>query len=173
MSVPSATSIFAGVNLELLALLVVVVAAMLSALVKTLTGRTSGRGGKAPPHRATTPTPFSYWYALVPFEHGDGAKERPVLVLRLEGTTARVLKVTSKPKAGRTNWRRIETSGWDRPGQREGSWLQTDKVTTVPLAGFRRCLGHEHNGYFRRELVRIHPTEFGQPPANPSAQAQP
>jgi hypothetical protein len=162
MSVPSAPSFFAGVNLELLALLLVVVAAMLSALVKTLTGRTSARGGQAPPHRATTPTPFSYWYALVPFEHGDGAKERPVLVLRLEGTTARVLKVTSKPKAGRTNWRRLETAGWDRPGQREGSWLQTDKVTTVPLAGFRRCLGHERNGYFRRELVRIHPSEFAQ-----------
>jgi hypothetical protein len=171
--VPSAPSFFAGVNLQLLALLLVVVAAVVSALVKTLTGRPAGRGGKVPPHRATAPTPFSYWYALVPFEHGDGAKERPVLVLHLEGTNARVLKVTSKPKAGRTNWRRIASAGWDRPGQRQGSWLQTDKVSTVPLAGFRRCLGHEHNGYFRRELVRIHPSEFSQSHANPSAQAQP
>jgi hypothetical protein len=173
MSVPLATSIFAGVNLELSALLLVVVAALVSALVKTLMGRPSARGTRATPHRATSPTPFSYWYALVPFEHGDGAKERPVLVLRVEGTNARVLKVTSKPKVGRTNWRRIETSGWDRPGQRQGSWLQTDKVTTVPLAGFRRCLGHEHNEYFRRELVRIHPSEFGQSHGSPSAQAQP
>ena len=84
-----------------------------------------------------------------------------------------MLKVTSKPKSGRTNWRKVDTSRWDGPGKREGSWLQTDKVTTVPLASFRRCLGHEHNGYFRREILRIHPTEFGQPHANPSGEPQP
>ena len=98
---------------------------------------------------------------MVPFEHGDGAKERPVLVLGLDGTTATVLKVTSKDKSGRTNYRRVDTSRWDRPGQREGSWLQTDKVTTIPLSGFRRRLGDEHNTLFRRELARIHPNEFG------------
>jgi hypothetical protein len=173
LSAPLTTSIFAGANGELLTLLlVVVVAAMASALFKAFTGRTSARGTQAAPRRPATPTPFSYWYALVPFEHGDGAKERPVLVLRLEGTNARVLKVTSKAKSGRTNWRPVDTSRWDRPGQREGSWLQTDKVMTVPLAGFRRCLGHEHNVFFRRELLRLHPTELGQPHANPSGGSQ-
>jgi hypothetical protein len=127
------------------------------------------RGTRVTRPRTATPTPFSYWYAQVPFEHDDGAKERPVLVLRVAGVNARVLKVTSKPKSGRTNWRRVDTTGWDRPGQREGSWLQTDKVTTVPVKGFRRCLGLEHNDYFRRELVRLHPTEFGQPPVNTSS----
>jgi hypothetical protein len=159
MSAPLAT-IFAEANVELLAPLVFVVAVMSSALVKLFRRRTAGDTRVTRP-RTATPTPFSYWYAHVPFEHDDGAKERPVLVLRVEGTNARVLKVTSKPKSGRTNWRRIDTSGWDRPGRREGSWLQTDKVTTVPLRGFRRCLGLEHNDYFRRELVRLHPTEFG------------
>jgi hypothetical protein len=172
MSAPLAT-ILVEANVGLLALLLVVVAVGWSALVKPFRGRTVAGGTRITRPRTATPTPFSYWYAQVPFEHDDGAKERPVLVLRVEGVNARVLKVTSKPKSGRTNWRRIDTSRWDRPGQREGSWLQTDKVTTVPVAGFRRCLGLEHNDYFRRELVRFHPTEFGQPPVNTSEDPQP
>jgi hypothetical protein len=167
MSAPLAT-IFAEANVELLALLVVIVAVVSPALVKSFRRRTVTGGTRVTRPRTATPTPFSYWYAQVPFEHDDGAKERPVLVLRVAGVNARVLKVTSKPKSGRTNWRRVDTTGWDRPGQREGSWLQTDKVTTVPVKGFRRCLGLEHNDYFRRELVRLHPTEFGQPPVNTS-----
>jgi mRNA-degrading endonuclease toxin of MazEF toxin-antitoxin module len=172
MSAPLAT-MFAEANVELLALLVVVVAVVSSALVKPFRRRTVAGGTRVTRLRTATPTPFSYWYAQVPFEHDDGAKERPVLVLRVEGVNARVLNVTSRPKSGRTNWRRVDTSRWDRPGQREGSWLQTDKVTTVPLAGFRRCLGLEHNDYFRRELFRLHPTEFGQPHATPSGDPQP
>lgn len=166
MSAPLAAT-FAEANVESLALLVVVVAVVSSALVRFLTRRTPAGGAWGARHRAATPTPFSYWYAQVPFEHDDGAKERPVLVLRVEGANARVLKVTSKPKPGRTNWRKLDTSRWDRPGHREGSWLQTDKVTTVPLMGFRRCLGDERNGYFRQELRRLHPNEFvtARPPS--------
>jgi hypothetical protein len=163
LSASFTASILAEANLELLALFLVVVAAIGAALCKLVSGRTVVEGPRVTARCAATPAPFSYWYAMVPFEHGDGAKERPVLVLRLEGTNARVLKITSKAKAGRTNWRRLDTSRWDRPGQREGSWLQTDKVITVPLGDFRRCLGHERNVFFRRELLRIHPTEFDQP----------
>jgi hypothetical protein len=158
-------------DLELSALHLVVAAGTAAVLVEKLTRRHFGRRTRATPRRAATPSPFSYWYALVPFERGDGAKERPVLVLRLEDTTARVLKVTSKAKPGRVNYRRIDTSRWDRPGRGDGSWLQTDKVTTIPLASFRRCLGDEHNTYFRRELARIHPNEFSQPDATTSVLA--
>jgi hypothetical protein len=106
--------------------------------------------------------PFSYWYALVPFEDVAEAKERPVLVLRHDGVTARVLKVTSRPKPGRTDYRRIDTSQWDRPGRREGSWLQTDQAVTVPLNGFRRRLGDERNPHFQRGLRRLHPGELDE-----------
>jgi hypothetical protein len=163
MSTPVATSILAGVDAELWAVLLLIAAATVSALLKALTGPSPARRRQPTLRRGATPSPFSYWYAMVPFEGDQGAKERPVLVLRLDGTTARVLKVTSKDKSGRTNYRRLDTSRWDRPGQRQGSWLQTDKVTTVPLAGFRRCLGDEHNAFFRQELVRRHPHEFGGP----------
>jgi mRNA-degrading endonuclease toxin of MazEF toxin-antitoxin module len=104
--------------------------------------------------------PLSYWYATVPFEDGDGAKERPVLVLRQDGSTARVLKVTSRSKEGRTNYRRVETSGWDRPGARDGSWVQTDRVVTIPLSSFRRRLGDEQDRLLRDELTQLHRHEF-------------
>jgi hypothetical protein len=84
MSAPLAT-IFAEADVESLALLVVVVALVSSALVKLLRGRTVAGGTRVTRPRTATPTPFSYWYAQVPFEHDDGAKERPVLVLRVEG----------------------------------------------------------------------------------------
>lgn len=166
MSTPVATSILAGADAQVWAVLLLVAVATVSALLKRLTGPSPARHRRPPLRRGATPSPFSYWYAMVPFEDDNGAKERPVLVLRLDGTTARVLKVTSKDKSGRTNYRRLDTSRWDRPGQRDGSWLQTDKVTTIPLAGFRRCLGDEHNAFFRQELVRRHPKEFGQPDTN-------
>jgi hypothetical protein len=104
--------------------------------------------------------PFSYWYAIVPFEDTTEVKERPVLVLRQDGTNAKVLKVTSQTKAGRANYRRVDTSRWDRPGAGDGSWIRTDRVVTVPLAGFRRCLGSETDVAFTRELTRLHGNEF-------------
>lgn len=133
------------------------------ALRKAFLGSTSWSGPRTRRRAPTTPSVFSYWYALVPFDDGDGAKERPVLVLRLEGTTAEVLKVTSKAKPGRTNYRRIETSHWDRPGRREGSWLRTDQTVTLPVASFRRWLGDERNVHFTRELTRLHPDAFDEP----------
>jgi mRNA-degrading endonuclease toxin of MazEF toxin-antitoxin module len=121
-------------------------------------GRSSGSNTAGAARRtAAGPTPFTYWYALVPYEEGNGAKERPVLVLRLAGAHAEVLKVTSRPKQGRTTWRRIDTSRWVRPGVRDGSWLQTDRVVTVPVVMFRRYLGTEENPHFRAELLRLHP----------------
>jgi hypothetical protein len=160
MPIPVATSGLPGADTDLWPLLLIIAASAAVVLLRRLTGRTATRGTQPPGRRGASPSPFSYWYAMVPFEHGDGAKERPVLVIGLHGTTARVLKVTSKDKSDRTNYRRVDTSRWDRPGRRAGSWLQTDEVTTIPLAGFRRRLGDEHNPHFRRELARIHPDEL-------------
>jgi hypothetical protein len=137
------------------AVLLVIGAGVISRTWRETTQRSRSR-----PRDPSSPERFSYWYALVPFEDSDGSKDRPVLVLTHDGTDARVLKVTSKAKPGRTNYRRIDTSGWDRPGEAADSWLRTGKVLTVPLTSFRRHLGHETNTMFTRELVRIHPSEF-------------
>jgi mRNA-degrading endonuclease toxin of MazEF toxin-antitoxin module len=104
--------------------------------------------------------PLSYWYATVPFDDGEGSKERPVLVLRQDGSNARVLKVTSQSKEGRANYRRVDTAGWDRPGARNGSWVQTDRVVTIPLRNFRRRLGDERDGTLKEELAQLHRHEF-------------
>jgi mRNA-degrading endonuclease toxin of MazEF toxin-antitoxin module len=110
--------------------------------------------------RRPRPMPLSYWYATVPFDDGEGSKERPVLVLRQDGSNARVLKVTSQFKEGRANYRRVDTAGWDRPGARNGSWVQTDRVVTIPLRNFRRRLGDERDGTLKEELAQLHRHEF-------------
>jgi mRNA-degrading endonuclease toxin of MazEF toxin-antitoxin module len=142
------------VDAELLAVLVAAAVAIAAGLARSLVRGTAAR------HRPSAPAVFSYWYALVPFEDIDDVKERPVLVLRRDDRHARVLKVTSKAKPGRTNYRRVDTSRWDRPGQRAGSWLQMDKVVSLPLTSFRRHLGDEQDAYFTQELIRIHADEF-------------
>jgi hypothetical protein len=43
-----------------------------------------------------------------------------------------------------------------QPGDRAGSWLQTDRIMTIPLAGFRRRLGVEDDAVLRQELARMH-----------------
>lgn len=140
---------------ELGAIALVLLVPLAVFLVRALTEASRRRPARR--HDPRAPELFSYWYALVPFEDTDGAKERPVLVLRHDGTRAEVLKVTSKAKPGRTNYRRVDTSRWDRPGRANGSWVQTGKVVTIPLINFRRHLGDETNAMFTRELVRIHP----------------
>jgi hypothetical protein len=140
---------------DLAAVVVVLLIVVAGALART--GREKPERPRSRRRDPRSPERFSYWYALVPFEDRDGAKERPVLVLTHDGTYARVLKVTSRARPGRTDHRRLDTSGWDRPGAAGGSWLQTGKVVTVPLAGFRRHLGDETDAMFTRELSRIHP----------------
>jgi hypothetical protein len=173
MSIPLGSWIAALVDLgPLAALLIVVVAVMAVAVAKAFAGHGPGRGQPSQ-GRATAPSPSSYRYALVPFDDGDGTKDRPVLVLGIGTTSAKVLKVTSKPKPGQRNFRRVDTARWHRPGLREGSWVQTDKVVTISLTSFRRYLGDEHNVHFKRELVRLHPNELQQSHAGPAGSAQP
>lgn len=173
MSIPLGSWIAALADLGPLAALLMVVAAVMAAAVARAFARHGPGRGRPSRGRAATPSPFSYWYALVPFDEGDGAKDRPVLVLGIGTTSAKVLKVTSKPKPGQRNFRRVDTSRWHRPGRREGSWVQTDKVVTISLASFRRYLGDEDNVYFQRELVRLHPDALHQSHAGPSGSVQP
>jgi hypothetical protein len=145
-------------TVEVIAVALVLVIPLAAAIVKALTETTAHRPVRR--YDPRDPERFSYWYALVPFEDTSGAKERPVLVLRHDGTRADVLKVTSKAKPGRTHYRKVDTSRWARPGRANGSWLQTGEVVTIPLTNFRRHLGDETNTMFTRELVRIHPEVF-------------
>ncbi|GAA2799221.1 type II toxin-antitoxin system PemK/MazF family toxin [Kitasatospora sp. CM 4170] len=86
------------------------------------------------------PAPQEIWWAEVPFEDGPGAKDRPCLVLRVNGRTATVAKITSKHHAERPGVLPLPPgSVGDRQGRT--SWLETDELREVPLGAFRRRAG--------------------------------
>ncbi|WP_190211344.1 type II toxin-antitoxin system PemK/MazF family toxin [Kitasatospora indigofera] len=100
------------------------------------------RGGARPARggAAGRPAPREIWWAEVPFEDGPGAKDRPCLVLRVNGRTATVAKITSKHHAERPGVLALPP---DTVGDARGrtSWLETDEQREVPLAAFRRRVG--------------------------------
>ncbi|MFC9326309.1 type II toxin-antitoxin system PemK/MazF family toxin [Kitasatospora sp. NPDC057015] len=100
------------------------------------------RGGTRPPGtgRGGRPAPREIWWAEVPFEDGPGAKDRPCLVLRVNGRTATVAKITSKHHAERPGVLALPPgSVGDARGR--ASWLETDELRDVPLTAFRRRIG--------------------------------
>lgn len=84
--------------------------------------------------------------AWVPFRDGTGGKDRPCLVVGVEGAEARVLYVTSQDRSSDDRYVPVDTAAWYRSDGRR-SWLQThenrgvDPTIRVPLASFRRYLG--------------------------------
>nr|WP_031070319.1 type II toxin-antitoxin system PemK/MazF family toxin [Streptomyces sp. NRRL WC-3742] len=131
-----------GVLLVLAVVGVAVVAAVAGALVRrsrtAAAPRTSAAPRAAGP-RTTGPRPQEIWWAQVPFEDGPGAKDRPCLVLRVNGRTATVAKITSKQHARPGVLALPPGSTGDRQGR--ASWLETDELREVPLRDFRRRTG--------------------------------
>lgn len=84
------------------------------------------------------------WWADVPYEDGPGSKDRPCLVIsvrgRGRGRTALVAKITSKHHEERPGVIALPagTVG-DRQGRQ--SFLETDELREVRIAGFRRRVG--------------------------------
>ncbi|MBV6698427.1 type II toxin-antitoxin system PemK/MazF family toxin [Kitasatospora aureofaciens] len=128
---------------------VAVLVAVASALVRRArpTSRPAPRpsGPTGPRPRPATkggpgPAPQEIWWAEVPFEDGPGSKDRPCLVLRVNGRTATVAKITSKHHAERPGVLPLPPgSVGDRQGRT--SWLETDELRQVPLSAFRRRAG--------------------------------
>ncbi|GGL13671.1 MULTISPECIES: hypothetical protein [Cellulomonas] len=97
--------------------------------------RRKRRGGSRRGRRA--PRPGEVWYALVPFDDGTGAKDRPVLVLRRSGRHVVVARFTSQDKSGRRDHVRAPAG---LPGMLVAGWLDLTPRTLRPRA-FRRCVG--------------------------------
>ncbi|MGA5820651.1 type II toxin-antitoxin system PemK/MazF family toxin [Kitasatospora sp. NPDC094028] len=130
--------------------LVVAAAALVAVVLAVLLRR--GRSAGAPPGPAAPtgprpvggtkagPRPQEIWWAEVPFEDGPGSKDRPCLVLRVNGRTATVAKITSKHHAERPGVLALPPGAvGDRQGR--ASWLETDELREVPLRDFRRRAG--------------------------------
>ncbi|MET9554949.1 type II toxin-antitoxin system PemK/MazF family toxin [Streptomyces sp. NPDC006645] len=92
-----------------------------------------GAGGRKP-------KPGEIWWAMVPFEDGAGAKDRPCLVLSVRGRTVLVAKITSKFHEARPGVIPLppEAVG-DADGRR--SFLETDELRRVDSRAFRRRVG--------------------------------
>ena len=109
--------------------------------------------GRPPAKGGRRPAPREIWWAEVPFEDGPGAKDRPCLVLRVNGRTATVAKITSKHHAERPGVLALPpgTVG-DRLGRT--SWLETDELRDVPLRDFRRRVGPVDERTWARAATR-------------------
>ncbi|PCG84265.1 transcriptional modulator of MazE/toxin, MazF [Streptomyces sp. WZ.A104] len=110
-------------------------------------GKPSGPSGPSGPvgrGDGRTPRAGEVWWADVPYEDGPGSKDRPCLVLSVRGRgrrrTALVAKITSKHHEERPGVIALPagTVG-DARGRR--SFLETDELREVPIAGFRRRVG--------------------------------
>ncbi|MFD4115687.1 type II toxin-antitoxin system PemK/MazF family toxin [Streptomyces niveus] len=108
----------------------------------------TGAGGRGP-------KPGEIWWAMVPFEDGDGAKDRPCLVLSVRGRTVLVAKITSKFHEARPGVIALppEAVG-DTDGRR--SFLETEELRRVDTRAFRRRVGPADPGVWRqvRHLAR-------------------
>lgn len=85
----------------------------------------------------TRPRPGEVWFAQVPFEEGTGSKDRPVLVLSVDGGSWEVARFTSQD---RTGWRDYLRVPQGVPGLPKASWLDRRPITLHGSA-FRRYLG--------------------------------
>ncbi|MEW2351282.1 type II toxin-antitoxin system PemK/MazF family toxin [Streptomyces sp. NPDC006684] len=112
------------------------------------------RGRRRPPRgpggaRAREPRPGEIWWALVPFEDGPGAKDRPCLVLSVGPRAARVMKITSRQHPERDGVVALPPGAVDdREGRR--SYLETLERRKVPLRDFRRRAGAVDAGVWER-----------------------
>ncbi|MGC0418984.1 type II toxin-antitoxin system PemK/MazF family toxin [Embleya sp. AB8] len=93
-----------------------------------------------PTGRSARPVPGQIWWASVPFDEGDAAKDRPCLVVRVGPRGAEVLKITSRDQSARDRYLRLPTETWD-PGASHRSWLETRPLRNIGHDAFRRPAG--------------------------------
>lgn len=101
------------------------------------------------------PKPGEIWWAMVPYEDGTGEKDRPCLVLSVQGRTVLVAKITSKFHEGRPGVIPLPPDVVRDTGGRR-SYLETDELRRVDSRAFRRRVGAADPGLWRqvRHLAR-------------------
>jgi hypothetical protein len=79
------------------------------------------------------------WWADVPFEEVADSKDRPCLIVEVNGDRAMVLMITSKDKTGREGYVPIDGRGWYEGDK--SSWLKLDRLINLKSSDFRRYAG--------------------------------
>lgn len=115
--------------------------------------RPSGPSGPERRGDGRSPRAGEVWWADVPYEDGPGSKDRPCLVIsvrgRGRGRTALVAKITSKHHEERPGVIALPSGTvGDRQGRQ--SFLETDELREVRIAGFRRRVGAVDPGLWER-----------------------
>ncbi|MFD6418855.1 type II toxin-antitoxin system PemK/MazF family toxin [Streptomyces sp. NPDC060194] len=103
-------------------------------------GRTRPPRGPSRPSSSRGPRAGDIWWAMVPYEDGAGAKDRPCLVLSVGARSARVAKITTRDPGARPGVVALPAGTVDDARGR-ASFLETDEVRKVPLRDFRRPAG--------------------------------
>lgn len=102
--------------------------------------------------RKPRPARGEVWFAEVPFADGTGSKDRPVLVLAVDGSTCTVARFTSQDRTARRDHRRVPGS---LPGSSRASWADLRPITLRRRA-FRRRVARS-----QRALLRWYEGEAG------------
>jgi len=87
--------------------------------------------------RRVRPRTGEIWFARVPFEDGTASKDRPVLVLSVDGRTSTVARFTSQDKGARRDHLRVPEG---IPGLRRDSWVSLLPVR-LRRSAMRRLAG--------------------------------
>lgn len=104
---------------------VVVIAVLISAWLGSAAHRSGPRVGEL-------------WFAEVPFRTGPGSKDRPVLVLSVDGRDIVVAPFTSQDKTGRPGYAHVPRGF---PGLSRDSWISTSTVL-LRRSAMRRRTGY-------------------------------
>ena len=87
--------------------------------------------------RGRRPRPGEIWFAQVPFRDGTGSKDRPVLVLSVDGRRCTVAQFTSQDRDARRDFLRVPAG---IPGLDRSSWVSLQPVG-LPRSAMRRRSG--------------------------------
>ncbi len=87
--------------------------------------------------RGPTCRPGELWFAMVPFEDGTGAKDRPVLVLTTTRRSCTVARLTSQDRGARHDVIRVPEGV---PGLSKASWISL-RTVRLRRRALRRRIG--------------------------------
>ncbi|WP_432831422.1 type II toxin-antitoxin system PemK/MazF family toxin [Dactylosporangium sp. CA-092794] len=126
--------------------------------------------GRGPRRAPRYPQPGEIWWATVPFRETPGEKRRPCLVLRGDGHTFEVLKITSKDKSQRHDHVQIPTYTWDRNAT-ANSFLDLSAPFQLNRRDFHNYAGPIDPTTWHR-VIQVHPVGMA-PIATPIPDAVP
>ncbi|NLJ65320.1 MAG: type II toxin-antitoxin system PemK/MazF family toxin [Christensenellaceae bacterium] len=82
---------------------------------------------------------WEIWYATVVYEDESGSKDRPIVILDIDGEYITALPITSHES--RNVWGEVELVFWKSAGLEEPSTVRTTKATLLKKSDLRRKAG--------------------------------